>query len=165
MDGGIWDKLIKRNIYLEGIKDLGDEYLNHRVFLYEDTLMKFELSQVAYSYYFYDYFGYRLNGYIQGQTRDDTSNGSNILAMNQLLFIKLLLYKVPTYYDRYHIFMLWGFAWCGSEARYTEEKDIDLLKEVLEVIYELERIYKNTDKRLLDCANEIKRNKNIDLNN
>ena len=163
--GGIWDKLIKRNIYLEGIKDLGDEYLNHRVFLYEDTLMKFELSQVAYSYYFYDYFGYRLNGYIQGQTRDDTSNGSNILAMNQLLFIKLLLYKVPTYYDRYHIFMLWGFAWCGSEARYTEEKDIDLLKEVLEVIYELERIYKNTDKRLLECANEIKRNNNIDLNN
>ena len=85
--------------------------------------------------------------------------------LETVLQMVVLLYKVPTYYDRYHIFKLWGFGGCGSEARYTEEKDIDLLKEVLEVIYELERIYKNTDKRLLDCANEIKRNKNIDLNN
>ena len=43
----IWDKFVKREIYIEAINDLGDDYLNHRVFLYEDTLMMFELSQIA----------------------------------------------------------------------------------------------------------------------
>ena len=57
----IWDKLVKNEIYKNAIDDLGDEYLNHKMFLYEDTLMMFELSQVAYSYYYYDIIGYRMN--------------------------------------------------------------------------------------------------------
>ena len=59
----IWDKLVKNEIYKNAIDDLGDEYLNHKMFLYEDTLMMFELSQVAYSYYYYDIIGYRMNVY------------------------------------------------------------------------------------------------------
>ena len=35
----IWDKLVKNEIYKNAIDDLGDEYLNHKMFLYEDTLM------------------------------------------------------------------------------------------------------------------------------
>ena len=154
----IWDKFVKREIYKKAIDDLGDEYLNHQMFLYEDTLMMFELSQVAYSYYFYDIFGYRKNRYIQGKSRVD--NG-RITAMNQLYFIKLLLYKFPYRYDRYHIYKEWGFAFCGSEVYHLDKSDIDLLQEVLEVIDQLEIKYNNTCKELLDCAFKIKRHFNL----
>ena len=76
--------------------------------------------------------------------------------MNQLYFIKLLLYKISPLYDRYHIFKEWGLKSCGSEVIFLDNKDIDLLLEVLEVIYELERLYKNTCKELLDCTIRIK---------
>ena len=153
----IWDKLIKREVYLNAIEDLGDEYLNHRIFIYEDTLMIFELSQIANSYYFYDILGYRLNRYNQGKSRDNTSNNKNILAMNQLYFIKLLLYKISPIYDRYYVFKEWGFEYCGSEVFYLDKIDINLLQEVLEVIDELEKIFKNTYKKLLKCTKKIKR--------
>ena len=153
----IWDKFVRREIYLEAIEDLGDEYLNHLFFLYEDTLMMFELSQVALSYYFYDIEGYRHNGYKERQSRAFLHNRKGILAMNQLYFIKLLLYKVDPSYDRYHIYKEWGIHRCGSEVRDLNRNEIDLLYEVLELIFELERLYKNTAKELLICANNIKR--------
>ena len=153
----IWDKLVRRDVYLNAIKDLGDEYLNHRIFLYEDTLMMFELSQIAYSYYYYDYIGYRRDKNKAGKSRDASSTGIRIMAMNQLYFIKLLLYKIDPKYDRYIIFTQWGFAYCGSEAFSLDRSEIDLLQEVLEVIDELERLYKNTAKELLECANKIKK--------
>ena len=158
----IWDKFVRREIFQEAIKDLGDEYLNHRMFLYEDTLMMFELSQIAYSYYYYDILGYGLNVYNRGRSRDSTSNQSKILAMNQLYFIKLLLLKVHPSYDRYHIYKEWGFNYCGSDVIYLDRSEIDLLQEVLEIIFELERLYKNTDQNLLQCANNIKKHFGIE---
>ena len=80
-----------------------------------------------------------------------------VLAMNQLLFIKLLLYKIDPKFDRYHIFKEWGFEKCGSEVIYLDRRDMNLLLEVLEAIDELERIYKNTYKELLDCTFTIKK--------
>ena len=160
----IWDKFIRREVYLEAINDLGDEYLNHRVFLYEDTIMMFELSQVAYSYYYYDFLGYRLNTHLQGKSRDSTSQNIQIIAMNQLLFIKLLLYKIDPKFDRFHIFKEWGFSICGSEVMHLNRNDIDLLKEVIEIIDGLENIYKNTAKELLDCVLSIKKKFGIATN-
>ena len=154
----IWDKFVRRETYLEAIEDLGDEYLNHMFFGYEDTLMMFELSQIAFSYYYYDIKGYRHNIYLEGKSRAFHKNQLGILAMNQLYFIKLLLYKVDPLYDRYHIYKEWGFYGCGSEVRDLKRKDIDLLMEVLEVIFELEKLFKNTVQELLTCANNIKRN-------
>ena len=130
----IWNKFIRIEIYLESIEDLGDEYLNHRFFFYEDTLMQFELSQIAHSYFYYDILGYRLNTYVQGRSRDSTSNKIEILAMNQLYFIKLLLYKIDPSSDRYNIFKEWGFARCGSEVINLNRDDIDLLQEVLKLL-------------------------------
>jgi glycosyltransferase involved in cell wall biosynthesis len=153
----IWDKFVRRETYLEAIEDLGDEYLNHIFFKYEDTLMMFELSQVAISYYYYDIEGYRHNGYREAQSRVSQPNRKGILAMNQLYFIKLLLYKIDPLYDRYHIYKEWGFYGCGSDVKPLNRNEIDLLYEVLEVIFELERLYKNTSKELLTCANNIKR--------
>ena len=64
----------------------------------------FELSQVAYSYYYYNISGYRLNRYNQGKSRGSNSNNLHHWANNQLYYIKYLLYKIPPFYDRYHIF-------------------------------------------------------------
>ena len=153
----IWDKFVRRDIYLEAIEDLGDEYLNHKLFLFEDTLMMFELSQIARSYYYdYSIFGYRLNTYDQGKSRDASSNKKSILAMNQLYFIKLLLYKISPLYDRYHIYQELCRFMGGELFKNLNKKDFDLIQEILEVIDELERLYKNTDKHLLECAYKIK---------
>ena len=43
----IWDKFVKREVFLRAIEDLGDEYLNHRIFLYEGTVMQFELQSAS----------------------------------------------------------------------------------------------------------------------
>ena len=153
----IWDKFVRRETYLEAIDDIGDEYLNHIFFAYEDTLMAFELSQIAFSYYYYDIKGYRNNKYIAGHSRTYLRFRREIFAMNQLYFIKLLLYKADPLYDRYFIYKEWGFKGCGSDVRSLNRKEIDLLYEVLEAIFELERLYKNTIKELLVCANNIKR--------
>ena len=154
----IWDKFVRREIFLEAIEDLGDEYLNHIFFTYEDTLMMFELSQIAFSYYYYDIIGYRHNIYLEGQSRVFQSNTKEILAMNQLYFIKLLLYKVDPSYDRYHIYKELSIYKCGSEISGLKRDEIDLLYEVIEAIFELERLYKNTVKELLTCANNLKQN-------
>lgn len=90
----IWDKFVRRKTYLEAIEDLGDEYLNHIFIFYEDTLMMFELSQIAFSYYYYDILGYRHNAYLEGKSRPFQSNLKGIFAMNKIYFIKLLLYKI-----------------------------------------------------------------------
>ena len=153
----IWDKFVRRETYLEAIEELGDEYLNHIFFEYEDALMMFELSQIAFSYYFYDIIGYRYNLYRAGQSRALTPHKREILAMNQLYFIKLLLYKGDPIFDRYYIYKEWGFKGCGSEVIHLNRNEIDLLYEVLEVIFKLERLFKNTNKELLACANNIKR--------
>jgi glycosyltransferase involved in cell wall biosynthesis len=153
----IWDKFIRREIYLNAIEDLGDEYLNHIFFLYEDTLMIFKLSQIALSYYFYDIEGYRLNNYHRGQSRKIQTNQNEFLAMNQLYFIKLLLYSIDPLYDRYHIYIEWGSNGCGSDVISLNRKEIDLLNEVVELIFILERLFKNTFKKLLKCAKNIKR--------
>jgi len=153
----IWDKFVKREKYLKAIDDLGDEYLNHKFFLYEDTLIMFELSQIANSYYYYnETIGYRHNFYTECLSRNIFSYKNSITAVNQLYFIKLLLYKIFPIYDRYHIYKEWGLVNCGSEVIYLDKKYLDLLQEVLEVIDELERLFNNTSKELLECTKKIK---------
>ena len=152
----IWDTFVRRTTYLEGIEDLGDEYMNHRFRLYEDTIMKFELSQVAYSYYFYDIEGLR-HGKKPFSLKDKNKTvESQILAKNQLLFIKLLLYKIDPKYDRNHIYSELGFGRCDHNAKDLSREDFDLGLEVVEAVFELERIYKNTSPQLINCINKIK---------
>ena len=153
----IWDKLVKREKYIKAIDNLGDEYLNHKFYFYEDTLIMFELSQVSNSYYYYnETIGYRHNFYTQRKSSNISSFKNSITAVNQLYFIKLLLYKIFPIYDRYHIYKEWGFINCGSEVIYLDKKYLDLLQEVLEVIDELERLFNNTSKELLECTKKIK---------
>ena len=156
----IWNFFVRRTTYLEAIDDLGDEYMNHIFRLYEDTLMMFELSQVAYSYYFYE----GVNGYRQCTFRSggiqygfNETLEKETLAMNQLLFMKLLLHKIDPKYDRYHIYRELGFGQCDNDVKHLNRKDFDLGLEVVEDILELERIYKNTAPELIECINKIKK--------
>ena len=150
----IWDKFVKREIYKKAIDDLGDEYLNHRILNCEDTVMSFELSQIAHSYYFYDIFGYRFNWYNAGKSRVDKKS---FISMNQLHLIKLILYKFPPQYDRCNVYSEWGTKNFGSDVFHLKRSQIDLLQEVLEVIEYLEKKYNNTCKELLRHVSAIKK--------
>ena len=150
----IWDKFIKRKIYQKAIDDLGDEFLNHRILNCEDTVMSFELSQIAHSYYFYDIFGYRFNWYNAGKSRVDKKS---FISMNQLHLIRLILYKFPPQYDRYNVYSEWGTKNFGSDVFHLKRSQIDLLQEVLEVIEYLEKKYNNTCKELLKHVSAIKK--------
>jgi glycosyltransferase involved in cell wall biosynthesis len=153
----IWNFFTRRTTFMEAINDLGDEYMNHIFRLYEDTIMMFELSQVAYTFYYYDIDGYRQCKFRSGQSksRNETLE-KEILAQNQLLFMKLMLYKIDPKYNRYHIFRELGFGKCENDVKYLNKKDFDLGLEVVEAVFELERIYNNTSPSLINCINIIK---------
>ena len=155
----IWNLFVRRTTYLEAIDDLGDEYMNHIFRLYEDTLMMFELSQVAYSYLFYESVnGYRQCTFDNGRHHiKDEKLEKETLAMNQLLFMKYLLLKIDPKYDRYHVYRELGFGSCDRDVKLLNRKDFDLGLEVVEIVYELERIYKNTAPQLISCIDTIKK--------
>ena len=120
---GIWHFFTRRATFMEAIEDLGDEYMNHIFRLYEDIIVMFELSQVAYSFYYYDIEGYRHCDYLSGQSVNKNINLENeILAENQLLFLKLLLYKIDPKYDRYHIFRELAFGECERDVKNLNKK-------------------------------------------
>jgi len=154
----IWNFFVRRTTFIEAIEDLGDEYMNHIFWLYEDTIMMFELSQIANSFYYYDIEGYRhcLFRSQQNVNKNETLK-SELLAENQLLFIKLLLYKIDPKYDRYHIYKELGFGHCEIHVKNLNKMNIDLGLEVVEAVFELERIYKNTASELIDCIKKIKK--------
>jgi len=154
----IWNFFTRKTTFIEAIEDLGDEYMNHIYRLYEDTLMMFELTQVAYSLYYYNIAGYRHNIFRSGQSinKNETLE-KEILAENQLLFMKLMLYKIDPKYDRYHVYKELGFGHCENDVKYLNKKEFDLGLEVVEAIFELERIYKNTTPELINCIKKIKK--------
>ena len=155
----IWNLFVKRVTYLFAIKDLGDEYMNHKFRYYEDTIMMFELSQVSYSYFFYDIDGIRHCLFNSGKCVDrNRTIEHQTLVKNQLLFLKLLLYKVDPKFDRYHIYKELNFMGsCGNTFRHGNRNDFPLGLQVVEAIFELERKYNNTAKELITCVNKIKK--------
>lgn len=52
------DKLIRKNIYIESLNYIGDEYLNEKIDMHEDSLCLFSLYKTAKTYYFLDKPGY-----------------------------------------------------------------------------------------------------------
>jgi len=154
----IWNLFTRRNTFMEAIEDLGDEYMNHNFRYYEDTIMMFELSQVAYSFYYYDILGYRHCLFLSGQSKNKNETlEKEIFAENQLLFMKLMLYKIDPKYDRYHIYKELGFGQCERHVKFLNKKDFDLGLEVVEAVLELERIYNNTAPELINCIKKIKK--------
>ena len=154
----IWNFFTKRTTFMEAIEDLGDEYMNHIFRLYEDTILLFELSQVAYSFYYYDILGYRHCVFRSGQSMNkNITLEKETLAKNELLFMKLMLYKINPKYDRYNIYKELEFSHCEGNAKNLNKIDFDLGLEVVEVVFELERIYKNTAPELIKCFKKIRK--------
>ena len=154
----IWNLFVKRMSYLFAIKDLGDEYMNHKFRFYEDTIMMFELSQVSYSYFFYDIDGIRHCLYNSGKCLDKNRTiETQTLVKDQLLFLKLLLYKVDPKFDRYHVFKeLNVMGKCGNLYSHANRNDFSLGLQVVEAVFELERKYNNTAPELITCVNKFK---------
>ena len=118
----------------------------------------FELSQVAYTFYYYNIEGYRQCIFRSGQSRfKNETIEKEIFAMNQLLFMKLMLYKIDPKYDRFHIYKELGFGHCERDVKNLNKREFDLGLEVVEAVFELERIYNNTAPELMDCIKKIKK--------
>ena len=161
----IWNLFVKRASYIQAIEDIGDEYMNHKFRIFEDIIMMFELSQVSYSYYFYDIDGMRHITSTCGKTADKNETIENEMFLKDLLlFIKLLLYKIDPKYDRYHLFRELTFNYnCEYIAENLNKNDIDLGMQIVEAVIELERIYKNTNPELINCINILKNKFEIKL--
>ena len=154
----IWNFFTRRNTFMEAIEDLGDEYMNHIFRYYEDTIMMFELSQVAYSFYYYDIEGYRHCTFLSGQSKNKNKTlEKEIGAVNRLLLLKLMLYKIDPKYDRYHIYRELRFDHGEIHVKNLNKINFDLGLEVVEAVFELERIYNNTAPELIDCIKKIKK--------
>ena len=154
----IWHFYTRRNTFMEAIEDLGNEYMNHIFWYYEDTIMMFELSQIAYSFFYYDIEGYRYCTFHSGQNANKNKNlEKEIDAENRLLLLKLMLYKIDPKYDRYHIYRELECEQDEIQVKNLNKINLDLGLEVVEAIFELERIYNNTAPELIDCIKKIKK--------
>ena len=154
----IWHFYTRRNTFMEAIEDLGNEYMNHIFWYYEDTIMMFELSQVAYSFFYYDIEGYRYCTFHSGQNANKNKNlEKEIDAENRLLLLKLMLYKIDPKYDRYHIYRELECEQDEIQVKNLNKINLDLGLEVVEAVFELERIYNNTAPELIDCIKKIKK--------
>ena len=49
------------------------------------------------------------------------------------------------------------FGKCDNDVKYLNKKDFDLGLEVVEDVFELERLYNNTCPELINCINIIKK--------
>ena len=154
----IWHFYTRRNTFMEAIEDLGNEYMNHIFWYYEDTIMMFELSQIAYSFFYYDIEGYRYCTFHSGQNANKNKNlEKEIDAENRLLLLKLMLYKIDPKYDRYHIYRELECEQDEIQVKNLNKINLDLGLEVVEAVFELERIYNNTAPELIDCIKKIKK--------
>lgn len=60
-------------------------------------------------------------------------------------------------YDRYYIYRELGFGRCEVHVKSLNKIDFDLGLEIVEVVFELERIYNNTAPELINCIKKIKK--------
>ena len=58
IDYVLWNKLIKREIYINALNSINNYYLNKNMIIYEDGLINYMLFKKAKSYYFLNSIGY-----------------------------------------------------------------------------------------------------------
>ena len=98
----LWNKLIKRKIYINTLNYINSYYLNQNMITYEDGLINFILHRKAKSFYYTRNLGY----YYLASKYTNTLRYKNIdiiekLINNNFLYLKfMLLYTYNTKYEK-----------------------------------------------------------------
>ena len=97
------------------IEDLGDEFLNLWIFIYEDTRWCLNFRRLQILIIFMIFLDIRLIDIIK-EKQEIILLIIKIFRNDQLYFIKLLLYKLIPIYGLYYILKAWDIKYCGSES-------------------------------------------------
>ena len=90
-DSIIWNKLIKKDIFINAINLINDEYLNNNFEINGDSILLFTLFKIAKSFYFINIFGYIYIGE-HGSLSKEFRNNLEVFKDN-ILFLKFIYEK------------------------------------------------------------------------
>ena len=85
----IWNKLIKRDTFIDVMNSIKDEYLNNPLDVYGDSIILFKLFKTAKSFYFINNFGYICFGYHGSLNRNLNSNIEGLFK-DYVLYLKFI---------------------------------------------------------------------------
>ena len=85
----IWNKLIKKDAFIEAMNSIKDEYLNNPADVYGDSIILFKLFRTAKSFYFINNFGYICFGYHGSLNRNINAN-IEWLFKDYVLYLKFI---------------------------------------------------------------------------
>ena len=94
IDPMISNKFIKRNILINALNSISQNYLNQNMIFYEDTLINFLIYKVSNSYYFFKNIGYFYISNPDSTTMgyNKNENNYNKLLNSFFLFLKFIFY-------------------------------------------------------------------------
>ena len=85
----IWNKFIKRDLFIDVMNSIKDEYLNNQLDVYGDSIILFKLFKTAKSFYFINNFGYICFGY-HGSLNRYLNGNSEWLFKDYVLYLKYI---------------------------------------------------------------------------
>ena len=85
----IWNKLIKRDTFIDTMNSIKDEYLNNPLDVYGDSIILFKLFRTAKSFYFINNFGYICFGY-HGSLNRNLNVNADWLFKDYVLYLKFI---------------------------------------------------------------------------
>jgi glycosyltransferase involved in cell wall biosynthesis len=85
----IWNKLIKRDTFIDTMNSIKDEYLKNPLNVYGDSIILFKLFRTAKSFYFINNFGYICFGYHGSLNRNLNANIEGLFK-DYVLYLKFI---------------------------------------------------------------------------
>lgn len=85
----IWNKLIKRDTFIDTMNSIKEEYLNNPIDVYGDSIILFKLFRTAKSFYFINNFGYICFGYHGSLNRNLNANVEGLFK-DYVLYLKFI---------------------------------------------------------------------------
>ena len=146
----LWGKLIKKQVYMEVLKNISDYYLNQHMSLHEDGLIIFILFKVAKRYLFIEEFG-------MFYVRNDNSSLANLrkdenidkTVWDSFLYLKFMFeYTGDNFYEKNMAVYQFKFILSQFEAIFNKLKSgFDFIYDVIEMYLNCKYI-DNNDKEI-----------------
>lgn len=166
LDYVLWNKLIKRKIFIKTLNSIKEYYLNQNMITFEDGLINFILYKEAKSFYYLEYIGY----YYLGNKFSITSNYKNNNIFEKLLFNNFLYLKFIFQYTRntkYEknifslIFNKMPKEFYDNKSYKKINKKFDFYYEIINSIINSELVPLSVKNKLFSIKNLIKISQNI----
>lgn len=151
-NGYLWDKLVKKEVVLNSLKYIGEEFIQKRIMIENDLILMFAIFKMAKSFQFIECLGYYYFKSNPGSTSNSKKNpeNSNAIINSILLNIKFLYEKTSnSFIDKYFcIFKIKQFFKRYNKILKYGENHFDFMKNLFNTLFD-SKFISNKDKLTL----------------